>query len=73
MPPCRTQARRQSSRETGWGTRLAVYARAKALAAARALLVNTDLAPSVIVQRALEIAADICVYTNRNITVLDLG
>jgi ATP-dependent HslUV protease subunit HslV len=43
-----------------------------ALAAARALLVNTDLPPSVIVQRALEIAADICVYTNRNITVLEL-
>src|ERR1051325_5444060 len=43
-----------------------------ALAAARALLVNTDLSPSEIVKRALEIAADICVYTNRNITVLEL-
>ena len=43
-----------------------------ALAAARALLVNTDLAPKEIVQRALEIAADICVYTNKNITVLEL-
>jgi ATP-dependent HslUV protease, peptidase subunit HslV len=43
-----------------------------ALAAARALLVNTELAPSVIVQHAMEIAADICVYTNRNITVLEL-
>src|SRR3954470_14552633 len=43
-----------------------------ALAAARALLVNTDLPPKEIAQRALEIAADICVYTNRNITVLEL-
>jgi ATP-dependent HslUV protease, peptidase subunit HslV len=43
-----------------------------ALAAARALLVNTELPPSVIVQHAMEIAADICVYTNRNITVLEL-
>ena len=43
-----------------------------ALAAARALLVNTELPPREIVQRALEIAGDICVYTNRNITVLEL-
>src|SRR3954468_11324018 len=43
-----------------------------ALAAARALIVNTELPPSVVVQHALEIAADICVYTNRNITVLEL-
>src|ERR1044071_6837732 len=44
-----------------------------ARAAARALLVNTDLPPREIVQRALEIAGDICVYTNRNITVLELS
>jgi ATP-dependent HslUV protease subunit HslV len=44
-----------------------------ALAAARALLVNTDLPPREIVQRALEIAGDICVYTNKNITVLELN
>lgn len=43
-----------------------------ALAAARALLVNTDLPPKEIVKRALEIAGDICVYTNKNITVLEL-
>ena len=43
-----------------------------ALAAARALLLNTQLPPKEIVQRALEIAGDICVYTNRNITVLEL-
>jgi ATP-dependent protease HslVU (ClpYQ) peptidase subunit len=34
--------------------------------------VNTELPPSVIVQHAMEIAGDICVYTNRNITVLEL-
>ena len=43
-----------------------------ALAAARALVVNTDLPPREIVQRSLEIAGDICIYTNRNITVLEL-
>src|SRR5919201_6015363 len=43
-----------------------------ALAAARALLQDTKLAPAEIVRRALQIAADICVYTNSNITVLEL-
>ncbi len=43
-----------------------------ALAAARALLAATKLSPAEIVQRALEIAAEICVYTNTNITVLEL-
>lgn len=42
-----------------------------ALAAARALLENTDLPPTEIVRRGLNIAADICVYTNSNITVLE--
>jgi ATP-dependent HslUV protease subunit HslV len=42
------------------------------LAAARALLATTSLAPRDIVQRSLEIAAEICVYTNANITVLEL-
>ena len=42
-----------------------------ALAAARALLSNTDLPPREIVQRGLTIASDICVYTNSNITVLE--
>src|SRR5688572_24184600 len=44
---------------------------AYALAAARALVANTDLPPREIVQRGLAIAADICVYTNANITVLE--
>src|SRR2546427_12896604 len=43
-----------------------------ALAAARALLAATKLSPAEIVKRSLEIAAEICVYTNTNITVLEL-
>ena len=42
-----------------------------ALAAARALVKNTDMAPREIVQKGLEIAGEICVYTNTNITVLE--
>jgi ATP-dependent HslUV protease subunit HslV len=42
-----------------------------ALAAARALVENTDLTARQIVQKGLEIAAQICVYTNDNITVLE--
>ena len=42
-----------------------------ALAAARALVKNTELAPRQIVQKALEIAGEICVYSNTNITVLE--
>ena len=40
-----------------------------ALAAARALLAHTDLSAEQVVRKALEITADICVYTNRNLTV----
>ena len=40
-----------------------------ALAAARALLQNTDLSAAEIAEKALMIAASICVYTNENITV----
>src|SRR5437879_7743709 len=43
-----------------------------ALAAARALLKASRLDPPDIVQRSLEIAAEICVYTNTNITILEL-
>ena len=42
-----------------------------ALAAARALVENTELPAREIVKRGLEIAAEICVYTNANITVLE--
>jgi ATP-dependent HslUV protease subunit HslV len=44
-----------------------------ALAAARALAQHSQLSAREIVQKSLEIAADICVFTNRNITVLELG
>jgi ATP-dependent HslUV protease subunit HslV len=40
-----------------------------ALAAARALIANTDLDAPQIARQALEIAAEICVYTNTHITV----
>ena len=42
-----------------------------ALAAARALVANTDLSAREIVERSLRIAGEICVYTNTNITVLE--
>ncbi len=44
-----------------------------ALAAARALLRSSELPAKDIVQRALEIAAEICVYTNTHITVVELN
>ena len=40
-----------------------------ALAAARALLQNTELSAAEIAEKSLKIAASICVYTNENITV----
>ncbi len=40
-----------------------------ALAAARALLANTDLSAEEIAVRAMNIAADICIFTNHNIRV----
>jgi len=43
-----------------------------ALAAARALALHSDLSATEIVQQSLEIAADICVYTNSNISMLEL-
>ncbi len=43
-----------------------------ALAAARALKGASTLAAPDIARRALEIAGDICIYTNRNITILEL-
>src|SRR5881409_99352 len=42
------------------------------LAAARALATSSDLSPKDIVQRSLEIAAAICVYTNTHISILEL-
>ena len=43
-----------------------------ALAAARALKEHSSLGAAEIVRRALEIAGEICIYTNTNITVLEL-
>lgn len=44
-----------------------------AQAAARALLENTELSAREIVERALHIAADICVYTNHNLVIEELA
>jgi ATP-dependent HslUV protease subunit HslV len=44
-----------------------------ALAAARALVRNTDLSAAEICRQGLAIAGDICIYTNTNVTVLELG
>lgn len=44
-----------------------------ALAAARALIAHSDLSAVEIVRQGLEIAGDICVYTNNNITVEELA
>jgi ATP-dependent HslUV protease subunit HslV len=43
-----------------------------ALAAARALVAHTDLSAADVVRRAMEIAADLCIYTNRNIEVEEI-
>jgi ATP-dependent HslUV protease subunit HslV len=43
-----------------------------ALAAARALLPVNGLSARDITERSLEIAADICVFTNRHLTILEL-
>lgn len=43
-----------------------------AQAAARALLENTELAARDIVEKGLSIAADICIYTNHQLTIEEL-
>jgi len=43
-----------------------------ALAAARALKSHSDLEAAEVVRVAMEVAGDICIYTNREITVLEL-
>lgn len=40
-----------------------------AQSAALALLHNTELSPTDVVTKSLEIAGDICIYTNRNFTI----
>ena len=44
-----------------------------AQAAAKALLESTDLDARAIVERALKIAGDICIYTNHNVSIEELG
>jgi ATP-dependent HslUV protease subunit HslV len=46
---------------------------AYALAAARALLQHTDLPAEVIARSALQIAADLCIYTNDDITIYSIA
>jgi ATP-dependent HslUV protease, peptidase subunit HslV len=43
-----------------------------ALAAARALIRNTELPPRAIAEQAMAIAADICIYTNTTLTIEEL-
>ena len=43
-----------------------------ALAAARAMLENTELDARAIVEKALHIAADICIYTNHSLVIEEL-
>lgn len=41
--------------------------------AARALVANTDMSAKAIVEASLNIAADICIYTNHNLTLEELN
>jgi ATP-dependent HslUV protease subunit HslV len=42
---------------------------AYAQSAARALIENTDLEPAEIIRKSLDIAGDLCIYTNHNYTI----
>ncbi|MDH5424214.1 MAG: ATP-dependent protease subunit HslV [Gammaproteobacteria bacterium] len=44
-----------------------------ARSAARALFDNTDLSAREIVEKSLNIAGDICIYTNKNLTIEELS
>jgi ATP-dependent HslUV protease subunit HslV len=44
-----------------------------ALAAARALLAHTQLPPRRVAEEAMRVAADICIYTNRSLTIEELA
>ena len=43
-----------------------------ALAAARALVAHSKLSAREVVEQAMGIAADICIFTNRNLTIVEL-
>ena len=42
---------------------------AYAQSAARALLENTDMDPEIVVKKSLDIAGDLCIYTNHNLII----
>jgi ATP-dependent HslUV protease subunit HslV len=44
-----------------------------AQSAARALFENTTMSAREVVEKSLGIAADVCIYTNRNLTIEELG
>ncbi|MBF0124110.1 MAG: ATP-dependent protease subunit HslV [Magnetococcales bacterium] len=44
-----------------------------ALSSARALLRHTEMAPRQIVEQSLQIAAEICIYTNANLVIEELS
>lgn len=44
-----------------------------ALAAARALMANTDMDAREIAEKSMKIAAEICIYTNENFTIEELA
>jgi ATP-dependent HslUV protease subunit HslV len=43
-----------------------------AMAAAKALMTSTDLSAREVTERAMTIAADMCIYTNHNFTILEI-
>ncbi len=43
-----------------------------AISAARALDKHASLSPRDLVQESLEVAGDLCIYTNKNIKILEL-
>ena len=45
----------------------------KPVPAAIALIENTNLSAREIVEKSMKIAADVCIYTNENITFEELG
>ena len=55
-----------------WDRLLQPAGRELTVAAARALLAHTELDAAQVVRTALEIAADLCIYSNRNIEVEEL-
>ncbi|HOO44910.1 MAG TPA: ATP-dependent protease subunit HslV [Deltaproteobacteria bacterium] len=44
-----------------------------AMAAAKALILNTDLSAREVAEKAMEIASDICIYTNKSIVFEELS